>query len=294
MIEAPAAGRLENAALNTQYFEIKSAYTGDTFAISVFLPRQYADDDAAYPLLYMTDGNIYAPISESVMPAFMQFDAVPRAEPFLQVNIGFPADQAQHALTLRMRNFGLPGATVPDYMAAHTRQRLGPEAAHAGIEQFRNGQADKFLAFIEEELHPEILRRFRIKPDAVGLFGYSAGGLFSLYGLVSGSRIFSRYGVSAPGVFSDDCMIFSMYEERLRCVPADDRQIHLHLSINSLELFGLARLYRLNMVNLLRFYDMLLERPLPGLRITTDVVAGESHYTGFVDAYRSFVRGCYT
>lgn len=293
-IRTSTTGRLRNPESVTDYFEIDSAHIGDRFAISVSFPSSYsATDSLRYPILYATDGNLYGPIAEAVMSEFAVFDAVVPVQPFLQVSIGFTADQTPQANTLRIRNLGLPGARMPAYMEAHVRKRLGADAIGTFVKNYEAGRADRFLAFIEEELHPEICRRYRVQVDDVGLFGYSAGGLFSLYALTSGSRLFNRYGAAAAGVFSDDCLVFGMYEQLLQRSVSTERQIHLHLSINSYELFGAARLYRVNMFNLLRFFDTLVERPLPGLHITTDILAGQSHSSGWVDGYRSFVRACY-
>ncbi|MBT2336637.1 hypothetical protein J7E49_22350 [Variovorax paradoxus] len=287
------SGRLGNPESFTEYFEVDSLHVGDRFGISVSLPRLYGTTpDAGYPALYATDGNVYGPIAEAVMFDFDVFDAVVPIEPFMQVSIGFTAKQTPQANTLRMRNFVAPGASIPEYMQAHVSARLGPAAVAAFCENFAAGRADRFLAFIEEELHPEICRRYRVQADAAGLFGYSGGGLFSLYAMTSGSRIFSRYGAGAAGVFPD-APLFKMYEQLLQqrgntAVPA-----HLHLVTNAKELFGSARLYRLNVINLLRFYDTLIERPLHGLQVTTEVLTGESHSSGWLGAYRSFVRACY-
>ncbi|MBT2336617.1 hypothetical protein J7E49_22250 [Variovorax paradoxus] len=289
----PATGRLRNPELHTEYFEIDSAHMGARFAIGVSLPAAYRTTDVKYPALYATDGNVFGPIAEAVKGEFEVFDAVVPIEPFLQINIGFTEEQTPQTNTLRQTNLVLPGSTIPDFMDAHVRKRLGAEAVATFRELYTTSKADHFLAFIEKELHPEICRRYRVQADAVGLFGYSAGGLFSLYAMTSGSQVFTRYGAASAGAFAEDSQVFGLYEQLLQRTAGTERKTHLHLSINAKELFGPVRLYRMNMINLLRFHDAMVERPMPGLQITTEILPNESHSSGWLDAYRSFVRACY-
>lgn len=291
---AAGVDRLRNPESRTEYFEIDSTHVGYSFGISVSLPRTYDDSaDVDHPLLYATDGNVFGPIAEAVMCDFFEFDAVQPVQAYVQVSIGFPGDQAAQASTLRIRSLFPPGESVPDLMEEHVLNRLGPGSFAAWSENYKAAHADKFLAFIEEELHPEICRRYSVREDAVGLFGYSSGGMFSLYALTSGSRLFTRYGAASPYLPTADSQVFGRYAEMVQRRRDTESRVHLHLSVNTSELFGPVRLYRMNAVGLLRFFDLVAEQPLPGLRVTTDVLNGEAHGSGWLDGYRSFVRSCY-
>lgn len=68
---------------------------------------------------------------------------------------------------------------------------------------------------------------------------------------------------------------------------------HLHMTVNNYEMLGPSRFYRHLTIEFLRFLDVVTERPLPGMRVTTELITGESHASGLVDAYRSFLRTCY-
>ncbi|WP_409187007.1 alpha/beta hydrolase [Amycolatopsis sp. VS8301801F10] len=279
----------------TEYFEIDSAAVGARFAVSVFLPRGY-ERDGAWPLVYATDGNIVAPLTEGLRGALTDRQQARPVEPYVQVNVGYVEEDAPNQLVLRNRDLVPPGEGVPDFMHAHIRSRLGvdsgaaPESVcDAFFAQQKNARADNFLAFLETELHPEIESRYRVRADDVGLFGYSYGGLFTLFALTAGAALFTRFGASSPGIVVPDSRIYERYES-LRGLPGETS---LHLTVNAYEMLGPSKFYRHLAIEFLRFLDVVTERPLPGLRVSCELIPGESHSTGITDAYRSFLRACY-
>ncbi|MDA3624103.1 alpha/beta hydrolase-fold protein [Saccharopolyspora sp. WRP15-2] len=281
----------------TEYFEIESSAVGGCFGISVSLPRSYARESRDYPLIYATDGNLIAPLADALRTGLSDRQAERYVEPYIQVSIGYTAVDAPNQLVLRNRDLVPPGEGVPDFMPAHIRQRLGAGSPESAVEDFfaqqKNGRADNFLTFIEDELHAEIAARYRFRADDVGLFGYSYGGLFTLYALTSGSELFSRFGACSPGILLPDSRIFARYDELISSSDVVERSEHLHLTLNSYEMLGPSRVYRHLSMEFLRFLDVVSERPLPGLRVTTELIPGESHGSGIADAYRSFLRNCY-
>ncbi|MCG3751937.1 alpha/beta hydrolase [Amycolatopsis sp. Poz14] len=284
----------------TEYFEIDSTAVGARFAVSVFLPRGYEGSSREYPLVYATDGNLIAPLTEGVRGAITDRQQARPVEPYLQVNVGYVAADAPRQLVLRNRDLVPPGEGVPDFMRAHIRRRLGVESGAAPesmYEEFfaqqKNARADNFLAFLETELHREISARYRFRADDVGLFGYSYGGLFTLFALTSGSSLFTRFGAGSPGVVVPDSRIYERYEKLLADTESPVRETFLHLTVNAYEMLGPSQFYRHLGIEFLRFLDVATERPLPGLRVSTELIADESHSSGIVDAYRSFLRTCY-
>ncbi|MFE3171958.1 alpha/beta hydrolase [Amycolatopsis sp. NPDC059090] len=278
-----------------EYFEIDSAAVGARFAASVFLPRGY-ERGGDWPLVYATDGNIIAPLTEGLHGALADRQQARPVEPYVQVNVGYVTEDAPNQLVLRNRDLVPPGEGVPDFMRAHIRGRLGVDSGAVPesvcddfFAQQKNARADNFLAFLETELHPEIESRYRFRADDVGLFGYSYGGLFTLFALTSGSAPFTRFGASSPGVVVPDSRIYERYEN-LHRLP---RETFLHLTVNAYEMLGPSKFYRHLAIEFLRFLDVVTERPLPGLRVSTELISGESHSTGMADAYRSFLRACY-
>src|SRR5262249_58146992 len=78
------------------------------------------------------------------------------------------------------------------------------------IRSIHEGRAAQFLAFLEEELRPVIDEHYRTDPAGTGLFGYSYGGLFTLFALMRGSTVFRRDGAGHPGVVARGSQIFRL------------------------------------------------------------------------------------
>ena len=59
------------------------------------------------------------------------------------------------------------------------------------------GGADRFLAFITDELKPWVQDRYAVASDDSMFFGDSRGGLFATYVLLTEPSTFRRYGSGA-------------------------------------------------------------------------------------------------
>ena len=282
---------------STDYFEIDSACAGDRFAVWVTRPVDYArDGEACYPAIYVTDGNVSAAML-SPYAEHTAFDLIGAFQPYLQVTVGYPPDKAADWLTLRNRDLVPDGEPAPPSMIA----AVAADAQTAGwtqeehdeyLRSIREGRAAQFLAFLEDELRPVIEQRYRVAPEGTGLFGYSYGGLFSLYALMRRSPMFRRYGAGSPGVLSADSQVF-----RLEAGIADRGQafgaVRLHLTVNELEITGRSHVYRDLGIQFARLVDRLYLSDHQGLDFAARILPGDTHMTGFTQSFLSYLRACY-
>lgn len=79
----------------------------------------------------------------------------------------------------------VPGYAIPAGLPAH------------GL---ATGGSDAFLAFLEREIRPAVLRRWRIDPKRETLLGHSFGGLLALHALAA-NRPFSGYVAISPSLW---------------------------------------------------------------------------------------------
>ena len=63
------------------------------------------------------------------------------------------------------------------------------------------GGAENFYRFIQEELAPDLHRRFSINAAQQNIFGHSYGGLFSLYSLFKHPNGFRNYLIASPSIW---------------------------------------------------------------------------------------------
>ncbi|GAA1584837.1 hypothetical protein GCM10009804_46400 [Kribbella hippodromi] len=275
----------------TEYFELESTSVGARFAIWVTTSPRYAQDEqSAYPVLYVTDGNFS--VGQTAPLAAMQGDLALPIAPYLQVTIGYAGDDARDWTRVRNRDLVPPGEPVPPAMRsslelAVEKGLMTRSDAEAYLEDLANTRADAFLSFITDELHPEISRRYRVAPEGHGLFGYSYGGLFTLYALLTGCSLFTAYGAGSPGVASLESKALVLAGK-----PLDLTGKRLHLTINGPEMTGELPIYRL----IGRGYTLLVESlrsAESGLTLTTQVL-GETHLTGLQPSFLSFMRTCWS
>ena len=275
---------------STEYFEIESTSVGARFAIWVTTSPTYGQDEQDYPVLYVTDGN-YS-LGQTAPLAVMQSDLALPIAPYIQVTVGYAGVDAQDWTRVRNRDLVPPGEPIPPAMmssleTAIEHKLMTQEEADAYLDQLANTRADAFLSFITDELHPEITRRYRVATEGHGLFGYSYGGLFTLYALFTGCPLFAAYGAGSPGLASLESKPLTLAEK----LP-DLTGKRLHLTINGPEMTGELPIYRM----LGRGFTLLVESLRTtdsGLALTTRVL-GETHLTGLQPSFLSFMRTCWS
>jgi predicted alpha/beta superfamily hydrolase len=280
----------------TRYFEVDSTIAGVRFSAWVTPPAQYdADPTQKFPVVYQVDGNLFFPATAAFHQASARDPMSPIA-PFILVSIGYSEAESAAWVWLRVRDLLPPGEPVPEAMrqAVEAGVQYGMLPKDEGdryLEMFKHPAGDKFLGFLEDELHPLLTQAYRIDDSDVGLWGGSYGGLFAAYVALKHSRLFKRIGAGSPGIV-EGSEIFKLYEQALAS-KADFSGRRLHVTIAARELTD-PTIYQA-MIG--RGASDLLARtsqtPLPGLQVSAEIIPNETHLTGGVAAWFSFLRACY-
>lgn len=278
---------------NTDYFEIESPTIGATFAVWVTRPLAYeALPEATFPVVYVTDGNIATAVTAPYAVLYGA-DLVTPMQPYLQVSIGYAGMGIMEANIVRNRDLVPPGEPVPAHLSDTFDQAVaGGAMSQEQFEQImtvlRNPHAEDFLAFLETDLHQAVSDRYRVSPGRQALFGYSYGGLFSLYALLRQSPLFDRIGAGSPGIFGES-RVFDLLEQ-LSARGASFDDVSLFLTVNQLELSGDAPLYRQLGRSTVAFEEALRAAAFDGLDVSSRVIEDESHVSGLTASYLAFIR----
>lgn len=165
----------------TKYTEIKEIFSqevDDTFYVYVRLPKYYLENpNKRYPVLYLLDGDIAFNMSTSIVRYLQYGKDLPD---MIIIGIGYGTMLGDNEQNLRERDYTI-----------------------SQIEQFpKSGGADKYLRFLEKELIPMIESSYRTN-DLNILNGYSLGGLFTIYTLVSNPNLFDYYIAGSPYLVND-------------------------------------------------------------------------------------------
>jgi len=160
-----------------EHFQIKSDTLSEKREIKVFLPQNYPDSDISYPVLYQLEGDKYFFQSIAAVDHLRKQGLIP---PIIIVTIN----------SLEPKKDFCPSGIIEN----------------ANGSNYLNSGADRFLAFIENELIPEIDRKYRTNQFRI-LSGHSYGGLFSTYAMVTHPNVFKAYIASAPLVKYNDRLV---------------------------------------------------------------------------------------
>lgn len=271
---------------DTDYFEMRSSEKHD-YGIWVTTPPGYHRATTQAPAVYMLDGNFAVGLTAPLIVT--QLDPMQRIQPYIQVSVGYAGEEAQDWDRLRNRDFVPPGEPIAQELVdavelglqtgARTRQE-----ADAYLAELRDTHADVFLSFLTAELHPRIERDYGLAARGHGLFGYSYGGLFSLYAWLTGSTLFESIGAGSPGVIAEDSQIFTQLDE----MGDSQRAGKLHLTFNDRELLGELAVYQ----SLAKNTAAVLHRLTSRRGTVTSEILHETHVTGLQASFLSYLRTC--
>lgn len=283
---------------STRYFEIDSQLVGARFGAWVTLPARYeADSSTAYPIVYQMDGNLFLPTSAPSHHAG-EADKLSPHIPFILVSVGYSERESHAWPWLRIRDLTPPGEAVPEVILqtvepAVRAGRITAEEGRRFQEMFANPAGDKFLSFLEQELHPQLAKAFRIDQSNVALWGYSYGGLFATYVAIKRSTVFNCVGAGSPGIGGANSQIFDLYQKAV-VAGSDYSGRRFHITLGARELAD-SSLYQWIIA---RGTSELLAQtslhPLAGLKVSSEIIPLETHLTGAAPAWFSFVRACYS
>lgn len=155
-----------------QRFQLRSDRMGEMRSFLVHTPPGYAWSQDAYPILIVLDGDELFAQASATVDSLAENERIPP-----MIVVGVPN-------TDRGRDLGAPGSNY--------------EPPADGI-----GGPDKFLAFVGDELIPEIERRYRTRPYRV-IAGHSAGGLSTIYTLITRKELFNAYIALSPAFNDED------------------------------------------------------------------------------------------
>ena len=282
----------------TRYFEINSRIAGARYAVWVTIPPQYlAASGQRFPVIYQPDGNMSAAAHGSVH-AMACADLINPLKPFIQVCIGYTGADARLAGAVRVRDLLPPGEPPLDGMDARLKLavaagQMEKDLADLMLHNMANTAADRFLAFITDELHPLIARDWRVDEDDAALYGYSYGGLFALYAALTRPPLFRKIGSGSPGVQAGKSKIFTLYDAA-RAAGDDHSGRRLHVSICEREITRPTMYQPVIGLGTVEFLTRAGQTPLKGLTLTTRMVNYKSHISGVFTAWYSFLRDSYS
>lgn len=278
------------------YYEIDSARAGARYAVWVLTPKIYdADPEKRFPAIYYPDGNSLA-VRTAGVPELGQYDFMDPFQSTIQVCVGYPPEEAAHSLAIRARDLLPPNEALPERIEEGVKNTaaaglLDEEGADLYLHHLRNPAADRFLAFLSEELHPFIAETYRIEADTPGLFGHSYGGLFATYAALQPETIFRNIGASSPGIIPGRSQIFALHAAALAAGGVSPRNLFMPVATREITLPGLYQ--ELVGGGTVEFIRLIGQKPIEGISFTSRMIEHETHATVVMPAIHAFLRAFY-
>jgi uncharacterized protein len=289
-----ADGSLSSVLPSTRYFEFDSVQVGARFGIWITLPPRYGSEKVGYPVIYQPDGNKAAP---TTINPLLRDDPINPIRPFIQVCVGYVGEDAARMLAVRARDLLPPGEPSPPGIDESMIDglvgagMLSLPDARMYLEYLRNPRADRFLAFLTEELHPAIQGQFRVSDEDTGLHGYSYGGLFAAYAALSTDH-FQLVGAGSPGIVGGTSRVLGLYDAAV-ADPSRPTARRLHVTVCERELTYPSIYQHLVGGGAMELVGKAGRAPLKTLDVTSELTALESHATGSAVSFYAFLRSCY-
>jgi predicted alpha/beta superfamily hydrolase len=213
----------------SEAFEIASEAVGDSFAVGVWQPEERvlaltgrtAEVGQPMDLVYVLDGS-WALGMAAAMCTLQLVDLI---------NPGFPR--------LLLVGVDYPVGAVNSRSRDYTMVDSAPKAMAEGLAaspKTATGGADNFLRFLEEELDPLIRSRYNTTGKPAGILGDSFGGTFTFYAFLKQSKLFDRYWLGSPGIFTTSTDYLTKFRETLAAPLVQDTK--MFLSLGSMEANG--------------------------------------------------------
>ncbi|MFC4314222.1 alpha/beta hydrolase [Steroidobacter flavus] len=250
---------------DTESFEYHSKAVGDNMAIGVWsppkgLPGGAAADEKPLDVVYVLDGSWALGVTATI--CMLQYvDLIhPGFAPVLLVGVDYPV--------------GRPNARTRDYTMADQVPSAMKEKFSTTPETTPGG-ADKFLAFLEEELDPFIRSRYNTTGKRAGILGDSFGGTFTFYAFLKQSKLFDRYWLGSPGIFTNTIDYVAQFETLLKGKLAHPTK--MFVTCGSREINGGVALYEEVGRNYNRLVSALNRVPNDQLAWASKIYDGHTH-----------------
>jgi predicted alpha/beta superfamily hydrolase len=240
---------------NTEAIIHTSVSNGEEYQVGIWFPFSYHDSDQTYPVLYLTDGDYLFGLATGLVPTLIGTQEIPEV---LVVGIGYN----------RISSYA-------EFGKLRELDMLPPGCKDASPDT----RTPQFLEFLEQELFPLVETRYRGSPDDRALYGFSVGGFFGLYTMLTRPGLFKRYVAASgtwPGAASFLMTCEQDYAQQDRHPP-----VNLYITAGELEQDQLPGFKTLT--------ETIRKRGYPDLKLSTEIIAEEIHGSGMIA--QSFVNG---
>lgn len=237
-------------------------------AVTIALPASYgAQPERTYPVLWVLDDPLLTRTAIGLVDLLVGGNKIPE---MIVIGVGSPAEEGLAGVSKRIvefspegEGFGAPG--------------LGGEifAQIAPLPEYPH-RADIFLAFMIDELRPQLAEQYRFSGEHV-LHGHSLGAMLGGYSLFARPAAFDKMILGSPAMANVNGAVFKA--EATFAAENDTLPVELYVGAGGgepdewfLSVFGIAS-------STAKFVETLHMRSYDGLELKSQFYTNEDHYT---------------
>jgi predicted alpha/beta superfamily hydrolase len=247
---------------------VQSALFDYEHAITIALPASYAvQPERSYPVLWVLDDPLMTRMAVGTVDLLVAGNKMPEV---IVIGVGSPSEEGLAGVSRRIMEFSPPGAgfAAPG-LAGEAFRKVAPLPDYPH-------RADDFLAFLVDELRPELAQRLRFSGEHI-LYGHSLGGMFGGYALFKRPDAFDKMILGSPAMANVDDAVFKAEED----FAGNNRNLPVSLYVGAGG--GEPDEWFLSVGNILsgtaRFVERLQLRGYEGLELESEFYTAEDHYT---------------
>lgn len=192
-----------------QVVPIKDTQADRQYELYIKLPEGYTkSNDKNYPVIYFTDADTHIELLSGT--EFL-------LEEVILVGISDQKDLNKdlEGHSSRARDYSISKSSNPERQA-----------------KYQFGQASNHLTFIRNDVIKFIESNYRTDPSNRTYFGFSLGGLFGVYALMTQPDTFKNYILGSPSLWRDIPLLFSLENAALKTKALE---INLFITYGELE-----------------------------------------------------------
>lgn len=197
----------------TQVIPIRDTQSNKQYELLIKLPENYAENkDKNYPVIYFTDAVWHIELLSSASFFIM--------EDVILVGVSWQKDIAEDL----KQEYGAHFSRYGDYSFKKTSNPKHPK--------IKFGQASSHLAFFRKDVFKYVEENYRTDPSNRTYFGFSAGGLFGTYALMTQPDTFKNYILGSPSIWRSGPELFAQENAALK---SKQSAINIYISYGELE-----------------------------------------------------------
>jgi predicted alpha/beta superfamily hydrolase len=228
------------------------------YELHIMLPAGYNAADKKYPVVYLMDSQWDFPLVTGLYGYHYYDGFIPE---LIIVGVTWSGEHVNYD-SLRLRDYSptkLEQVTV-------SPEIYGLMSLSSSVPTPQSGGADQFLAFMKQELFPFIESNYKADGKNRTLMGCSAGGLFTVYTLLTQPELFTGYAAASPHIPWDNGVLYK-YEQEFaqKRLP---NPIRVYMTVGDVELTRPA---------FEKFVATMKARKYPSVRLQSKILENTGH-----------------